>query len=195
MSIIIIGGGGHCGSVVEAIRKFGNPLPIGIIDDRFTGIRWGVPILNPKDVSLDNWAFVAIGDNHQRHEYSKRKFRYANVTHPTALRSSVASPGTFYGANSYVGPGCIVGKFCIINTGAILEHDSELGDFSHLCPGVVTGGSVKIGSFTTIGLGSMIRDKVEIGSNCTIGMGSVVTKDIPDNSTAWGNPCKIQHTK
>lgn len=192
MSIIIIGGGGHCGSVIEAIRATGNSVPIGIIDDRYSGKRWGVPVIHMEDASLDNWAFVAVGDNHHRREYSKRKFRYANVAHPTAARAVAASPGSFYGAHSYIGPGCSIGKFCIINTGAILEHDSELGDYSHLCPGVVTGGRVKIGKFTTVGLGSMIRDGITIGDNCTIGMGSVVTRDIPDNSTAWGNPCKIQ---
>lgn len=32
---------------------------------------------------------------------------------------------------------------------------------------------------------------VKIGSNVVIGAGSVVTKDIPDNSLAVGNPCKV----
>ncbi len=32
---------------------------------------------------------------------------------------------------------------------------------------------------------------IEIGDNCTIGAGSVVTKDIPANSIAYGNPCKV----
>ena len=32
---------------------------------------------------------------------------------------------------------------------------------------------------------------VKIGSNVLIGAGSIVTKDIPDNSLAVGNPCKV----
>ncbi len=32
---------------------------------------------------------------------------------------------------------------------------------------------------------------VKIGSNVVIGAGSIVTKDIPDNSVAVGNPCKV----
>ena len=32
---------------------------------------------------------------------------------------------------------------------------------------------------------------VKIGSNVLIGAGSIVTKDIPDNSVAVGNPCKV----
>lgn len=34
---------------------------------------------------------------------------------------------------------------------------------------------------------------LNIGKNCMIGAGSVVVKDIPDNVTAYGNPCRVQH--
>ena len=117
-----------------------------------------------------------------------------NIFHPHSYQADkVLAEGTFFAVNSVVGAGSHVGNFCIVNTGAILDHDSTLGDFSHLCPGVVTGCHVKIGNRTTVGLGAMIRDHIMIGDNCTIGMGSVVLNDIPDNSTAWGNPARIQN--
>ena len=50
---------------------------------------------------------------------------------------------------------------------------------------------VSIGSDVWIGAGVSILPGVTIGSNCVIGAGSVVTKDIPDNSLAVGNPCKV----
>lgn len=50
---------------------------------------------------------------------------------------------------------------------------------------------VKIGNYCWIGGASIILPGVEIGDNCVIGAGSVVTKNIPDNSLALGNPCKI----
>ena len=83
-----------------------------------------------------------------------------------------------------------MGEFVIINTGVILEHHSMVGAFSHLAPGVVTGGHVKIGSNVLIGMNATIRDGSTIGNNCVIGMGSVVTGNVPDNSVAWGNPCR-----
>ncbi|HZW77543.1 MAG TPA: DapH/DapD/GlmU-related protein [Flavobacteriaceae bacterium] len=43
-----------------------------------------------------------------------------------------------------------------------------------------------------IGGNSIIFPGVTIGNNVTIGAGSVVTKDIPDNVLAFGNPCKVQ---
>ena len=51
---------------------------------------------------------------------------------------------------------------------------------------------VVIGNNVWIGGNSVIFPGVTIGNNVTIGAGSIVTKDIPDNVLAYGNPCKIQ---
>ena len=50
---------------------------------------------------------------------------------------------------------------------------------------------VKIGDNVWIGGNSVIFPGVVIGDNVTIGAGSVVTKNIPDNVLALGNPCKV----
>lgn len=50
---------------------------------------------------------------------------------------------------------------------------------------------VIVGSHSWIGGDVVITPGVTIGENCVIGAGSVVTKDIPDNSIAVGNPCKV----
>ena len=50
---------------------------------------------------------------------------------------------------------------------------------------------VTVGSHSWIGGDVVITPGVTIGENCVIGAGSVVTKDIPDNSVAVGNPCKV----
>ncbi len=52
------------------------------------------------------------------------------------------------------------------------------------------GGMIEIGSGTWIASNVIVGPNVKIGKNCVIGMGSVVTKDIPDNYLAYGNPCK-----
>ena len=53
---------------------------------------------------------------------------------------------------------------------------------------------VTIGDNTWVGGNTVIMPGVEIGNNVTIGAGSVVTKSIPDNVLAFGNPCKVVKT-
>ncbi len=50
---------------------------------------------------------------------------------------------------------------------------------------------VTIGDNVWIGGGAIIMPGVTIGNNVVIGAGSVVTKDIPDNTVAYGNPCLV----
>lgn len=50
---------------------------------------------------------------------------------------------------------------------------------------------VRIGNNCWLGAGAVIVPGITIGDNVVIGAGSVVTKDIPDNVVAVGNPCRI----
>ncbi len=50
---------------------------------------------------------------------------------------------------------------------------------------------VHIGKNCWIGAGAIILPGINVGDNSVIGAGSVVTKDIPDNVVAVGNPCKV----
>lgn len=50
---------------------------------------------------------------------------------------------------------------------------------------------IRIGNNVWIGAGTIVLPGVTIGENTVIGAGSVVTKDIPANVVAVGNPCKI----
>lgn len=51
---------------------------------------------------------------------------------------------------------------------------------------------VKIGDNVWIGGNTVIFPGITIGNNVTIGAGSIVTKDIPDNVLAYGNPCEVK---
>ena len=50
---------------------------------------------------------------------------------------------------------------------------------------------IHIGNCVWIGAGSIVLPGVTIGDNSVIGAGSVVTKDIPSNVVAYGNPCRV----
>lgn len=53
---------------------------------------------------------------------------------------------------------------------------------------------IKVGNDVWIGGNVVVLPGVTIGDNCVIGAGSVVNKDIPANSIAVGNPCKVIKT-
>jgi maltose O-acetyltransferase len=69
----------------------------------------------------------------------------------------------------------------------ILAHDASLK--RHL--GFTRIGKVKIGDNVFIGARSIILPNISIGQNSIIGAGSVVTRDIPENVVAVGNPAKV----
>jgi maltose O-acetyltransferase len=115
-----------------------------------------------------------------------------------------------YGTQIFLGDGVFMNIGCVILDGARVT----LGSNVLLAPGVhiytashpveaalrvPSGGGtppgmalpVTIGDNVWIGGGSIICPGVTIGENTTIGAGSVVTKDVPANVLAAGNPCRI----
>lgn len=69
----------------------------------------------------------------------------------------------------------------------ILAHDSSTFMFL----GKTLAANVAIGNFVFVGAGSIILPGVHIGNRVIIGAGSIVSRDIPDNSVAVGNPAKV----
>lgn len=93
--------------------------------------------------------------------------------------------------NSYldIGHGYLIeiGNNCTLTNCVVLAHDAS----TKIPLKKSKVGRVVIGDNTFIGWGTIILPNVKIGKNCVIGAGSVVTKDIPDNSVAIGQPCKV----
>ena len=203
--ILLIGGGGHCHSVIDTILSLNTYTDIGIIDNISNSYHGISTIGSDNDLPrllADGWtnAFItvgSIGDTSIRTRlYSIIKdlgFTVPILIDPTAIIASDANikNGAFIGKRAIVNAGTSIAECSIINSGAVIEHDCKIGAFTHISPGAILCGDVLVGSHTHIGAGSTIRQQISIGSNDLIGIGSVVTKDIPDNVTAYGNPCKI----
>ncbi len=81
--------------------------------------------------------------------------------------------------------GCKIGA--LINIG----HNCIIGRNVILTCNIVTSGSSVIGDYVYIGVNAMIRNGISIGEKTQIGMGAVVTKSIPANVIAYGNPAKV----
>ncbi len=83
------------------------------------------------------------------------------------------------GNNVFIAP-----NVCIITEEHAMDVKQRLEGLEYTHP-------VNIGDNVWICTGSLILPGVTIGANSVIGAGSVVTKDIPPNSLAVGNPCKV----
>ena len=84
-----------------------------------------------------------------------------------------------------IGDDCFIGPNVSIYTACHSTDPEERNSRREWAEPVTIGNSVWIGGSVTILPG------VTIGDNTTIGAGSVVTKDIPSNVVAAGNPCRV----
>ncbi|MBO0525395.1 sugar O-acetyltransferase [Clostridium botulinum] len=120
-----------------------------------------------------------------------------------------------YGNNIYLGNNCEVNMNCtflddnkiIIGNNALIAPNVQIYTAFHPTNSQERFGEVKedgsfefcktqtapvvIGNNVWIGGGVIIMPGVTIGDNVAIGAGSVVTKDIPSNKIAYGNPCRV----
>lgn len=150
-----------------------------------------------------NSVVITIGDNYIRsiiHGYlkeTKPDLRYPNLIHESVVMSRYAKlgEGVVIQAGCIVNPGAIIGDHTLFLTGAHVEHDVKVGNYASISAGSLTGGKVEIGELSAITMGVTVFDRVKIGFNTVIGSGSVVTKDLPSNVLAYGNPAKIIRTR
>jgi sugar O-acyltransferase (sialic acid O-acetyltransferase NeuD family) len=84
-----------------------------------------------------------------------------------------------------------IGKGTLVNLHSLVTHDSVIGEFCELSPGVKLSGRCQIGDYTTIGTGAIILPGIRIGQNAIIGAGSVVTRDVESYKVVTGVPATV----
>lgn len=199
--VILIGGGGHAGVVLDACRAAGVAV-VGVVDDDP-----GCPACRGADAPAwlgaigtglapqARWV-VAIGDLATRRRVLgglDPRGAAPAVVHPGA----VVSPTARLGAGVVVMPGAVVnrnaevGPHAIVNTRAVVEHDCVVGENAHLAPGSVLGGGVRVGPHTLVGIQAGVIPGVRIGDRCVVGAGAVVTRDTGDGETLVGVPARV----
>jgi sugar O-acyltransferase (sialic acid O-acetyltransferase NeuD family) len=199
--LVIVGSGGHARVILDAALSAGWTAA-GFIDDiRKPGEDVnGVAVLG-NDALLSNELFlashvfiVAVGNNDKRTEISTRIARnggtLATVIHASAIVSPTATigTGTVLLARTVINANANVGNFCIVNTGAIIEHDVILEDSVQICPAVALAGAVRCEQSAFLGTGAVAIPNVVIGIRAIVGAGAVVTKNVPSHHVVVGNP-------
>ena len=210
--LLLVGGGGHCKSVIDVLDEDNHYEEIGIVD---LPEQLGKRVLGHQVVGDDSDfaslykegycdAFISlgsVGDPTKRIGlYQKLKsigFNLPNIISKSVVLSKYITigEGNFIGKGVVVNADTVLGNNLIINSGAIVEHECQIGDFVHLAPGSVLSANVIVGYGSHVGTSATIIQGKTIGDNTIIGAGSVVVSSIGSNKIAYGCPCKEMKSK
>ena len=193
---ILMGAGGHASVVASSIEAMDGTLVCVFDSDESIASMDGLENKGRyRSTEFPSAKLIlAIGDNNIRKRLvPKIKHAFGTVIHPSAIVDRLVS----IGAGSQVLHGAIInrrtnlGKHCIVNTKASIDHDCTISDFVHIAPGATICGGVQIGECSLVGAGVTVLPNVQIGKNVIVGAGAVVTSSLPDNITCVGIPGKI----
>lgn len=205
--IILLGGGGHCKSVIDTINSLDRYNIVGILDieDKIGTKIYNIEVIGTDDELINHYnngvqnAFISlgsIGDTRVRRNLNNIikdiGMNLPSIIDPTAILAEdiKVGEGSFIGKGVILNSGTKIGVNCIINSGVIVEHDCIIADYVHIAPGSTLSGGVTVGSNSHIGTNATIIQNILIGENTIIGAGSVAVEDIGNNKKAYGNPCK-----
>lgn len=210
--LLLVGGGGHCKSVIDVLEEENVYHAIGIVEqpNKRGTLLLNYPVVGSdddlEDLFLEGYkeAFITIGslgDSRKRRMLFEKLlsigFEIPNIISKTAIVSQHISLGcgNFIGKNVIINVSSKIGNNNILNTGSIIEHDCVIASCVHIAPGATLSGGVRIDDASHIGTNATVIQGVSIGENTIIGAGSVVVTDMPSNVVAYGVPCKERKSK
>jgi sugar O-acyltransferase (sialic acid O-acetyltransferase NeuD family) len=177
--IVLIGGGGHCHSVIDVIEQENRFEIIGIIDSNLDLIGkeiLGYPVIGtdeylPKVFENCQNALISVG---QITPESVRVKIFNNLKSIGFSLPKIISPLAYVSKHTFIDEGTIVmhhalinsnakiGKNCIVNSKALIEHDVVVGDNSHISTGAILNGNVIVKSNTFFGSNAVSKQGIEI---------------------------------
>lgn len=204
--LILVGGGGHCKSVIEAAESAGYNI-LGVLD---MPDAVGKEILSTKVIGtdddipayVDKAKFVVtvgfIKDPTIRitlyNKIKEASGKLATIVASTAYVSKYASigEGTVVLHQAFVNAGAKVGKNVILNTATNIEHDAVISDHCHISTGTMVNGECKVGERCFIGSLSVLANCITVGDDIIVGAGSFVRKSITEKGIYAGNPAILK---
>jgi sugar O-acyltransferase (sialic acid O-acetyltransferase NeuD family) len=189
--IVLIGGGGHCKSVIDVIEQEGRFKIAGIVDkSEFLGSdTLGYSVIG-NDSDLGNlankyqYALITVG---QIKSPLLRMKLFELAEKSGFILPSIISPRAYISKYTTVGKGTIImhdalinadtqiGKNCIINSKVLIEHDCQISNHCHISTSATINGGVMVKTGSFIGSGTTTKESIIIGENSFIRAGSLVT--------------------
>lgn len=207
--LILIGGGGHCKSVIDVAESMGREI-LGILDmpENIGKTLLGYPIIGTdEDICnyIDKAEFIVtvgfIKDPVVRINIHRKVLdsggTLATLIASTAhvSRHSIVEEGTVVMHQAVVNADARIGKGCIINTFTNVEHDATIGDHCHISTGAMVNGNCRVGEGSFIGSQSVIVNGVSVAASSVVAAGSMVRKNLVQPGIYAGNPAILYKKK
>jgi len=152
--------------------------------------------IRDKDPSRIGFSLSINMDGRKRLAYHEKLtakgLKPVTLIHPSAVIAGDAQigEGSQIMAGVVIGPRARIGKQCIVNTRAGIDHETVLEDGAEISPGATLCGLIRVGTCSWIAAGATVLPMVRIGENAVVGAGSVVNKDVPAGTTVVGIPAR-----
>lgn len=203
---VIWGSAGHARVVADAIGQYGGRV-VALFDNNpeARSALVGIPLHFGRDAFL-KWrsgneacsGAVAIGGSRGSDRLGVMEFMsehgitFPVIVHPAATihADTKIGVGSHVLAGTIVAAGTSIGRACIINHRAGVDHECVLGDGVHIAPGATLCGCINVGSHAFIGAGAVIVPRTTIGEGAIVGAGAVVLADVPPYAVVVGNPAR-----
>ncbi len=205
-NLILVGGGGHCKSVIEVAESAGYNI-LGILD-------------HPSEIGNETLDYNVIGCDDDMCKYvneaqfvvtvgsikdpSLRKRLHNKVREAGGTLATLIAPTAYVSKRAIIGEGTVVMHFamvnadvkigtgCIINTHCNIEHDAIVGDYCHISTGTMVNGGCIVGNDVFLGSQSVMANGTSICDGCVIGAGSLVRKSFRVKGIYSGNPAILK---
>jgi len=189
-NIVLIGGGGHCKSVIDVIEQEKKYKISGIVDKQeFLGANiLGYEVIC-NDLDLESlvkkfkYAIITVGHI----KSANLRIKLFNLAKKVGfILPAIISPNSYVSRHSKIDAGTVVmhhaiinantciGKNCIVNSKALIEHDCTILNHCHISTNVTINGGVKIGSKCFIGSNVTTKDNIQIKENSFIKAGTLI---------------------
>ena len=176
--IVLLGGGGHCHSVIDVIEQENKYQIIGIVDKKEL---IGTDVLGYKIIASDDDleeiyktcknAIITVGQIESNHVRVKLFNRLKEIGFNLPI---IISPIAYVSKHSFIDEGTVVmhhalinanvktGKNCIINSKALIEHDCVIEDNCHISTASVINGAVLVKANSFFGSNATSKQGIEI---------------------------------
>ncbi|MGG1518932.1 acetyltransferase [Paenibacillus oryzisoli] len=201
-NVILIGYGGHAKVIHEILKKRSDIHILGYIDNQDKGVplKWLGDDEKIKGVETDS-LFLVLGigysPNSRKREklyryYKEKGYSFLSVIHDQATISeeAVLGEGVQIMAGAIIQPGVSILENVLVNTGAIIDHESRVHAHVHIAPRATLCGNVVINESVYVGAGAVIIQNIMVGQDSVIAAGATVVRNVESHSLMKGVPAR-----